>query len=273
VEYVVVQGLYSATLLLLVWSGYRYRLQQISNRYALRFEERIGERSRIARELHDTLLQGFQGLMFRLQALRDLLPERPNEAIPILETALELGDQAVIEARDAVQGLRSSAAINDDLLHSLTLLAQELGGINGSPAPVAFRLLVEGQPRVLRPMLRDEVYRIAREALGNAFRHAQAQRIEVEVTYGDKLFTLKVRDDGRGIDPGVRDRGQRSGHWGLAGMRERAKAFGGTLEVWSQQAAGTEIALTVPGFIAFVQSRAPGFSFLRRRTERYEPGS
>jgi len=112
-------------------------------------------------------------------------------------------------------------------------------------------VLVQGKPRALDPLLLDEIYRIAREALRNAFRHAKAQTIEAEITYRDSEFLLHVRDDGSGITPEVVNRGARAGHWGLPGMRERAKTFGGTLEVWSQDGAGTEIELMVPASIAY----------------------
>ena len=114
-----------------------------------------------------------------------------------------------------------------------------------------FRVLVEGTPRSLDPILRDEIYRIVREALRNAFHYAQARRIETEITYGDPLFRLRVRDDGNGIDPEVLGQGSRAGHWGLPGMHERAKRIGGELNVWSRPGAGTEVELTIPGSIAY----------------------
>jgi signal transduction histidine kinase len=129
-------------------------------------------------------------------------------------------------------------------------------------------VLLEGKQRELNPMLRDEIYRIAREALRNAFRHAKAQKIEAEITYGDSEFSLRVRDDGLGIDSEVANQGARAGHWGLPGMRERAKSFGGNLEVWSEHGAGTEIELRVPAPIAYGRSEARRrFWFLRKKTE------
>ncbi len=119
----------------------------------------------------------------------------------------------------------------------------------------------------MTPIPLDEIYRIAREALSNAFRHAEAQTVEAEVTYGDKSFVLRIRDDGRGIDPSIRDAGTLAGHWGIKGMRERAIAFGASLEVWSQLAAGTEVALTVPAPIAYGRSHALArFKLFRRET-------
>jgi len=119
--------------------------------------------------------------------------------------------------------------------------------------------------RDLDPLLRDEIYRIAREALRNAFRHAKAQKIEAEITCGVSEFLLRVRDDGSGIDPEIANRGARAGHWGLPGMRERAKNFGGQLEVWSERGSGTEVQLTIPASIAFGKSSArPRLWFSRK---------
>ncbi len=230
------------------WLLYRLRLYQISRQFDMRVEERIGERTRIARELHDSLLQGFQGLLFHLQAAQNMLPERPQDAKRALDSVLDQGDQALAEARNAVQDLRSTSAVHDDLSEALAVAAKELAVQNSS---VNFRVLVEGKPRNLDPILRDEVYRFAREALRNAYSHAHAHNIEAEITYADLRFVLRIRDDGTGIDPKVLFRGSRAGHWGIPGMRERAKNFGGKMEVWSEGGAGTEVELTIPGSIAY----------------------
>jgi len=229
----------------------RLRVLSLTRQMNIRFEERVGERTRIARELHDSLLQGFQGLMFRLQVVRDLLPARPAEAMRALEGALDRGDQVIAEGRGTVEDLRSSTLVNNDLVQALSTLGEELALTEDRRASKNFRVLVEGQPRALEPILRDEVYRIAREALRNAFHHSQAQKIEAELTYRDSQFLLRIRDDGKGIDPKYLVHGSRAGHWGLPGMRERAKAFGGHLEIWSQEGAGTEVELTVPASIAY----------------------
>lgn len=262
----------AASLALLAFAVYSYRLREIARQFELLLEERIGERTRIARELHDTLLQSFQGLIFRLQAVHDMLPGRPTEARQLLDTVLDRGDQAIVEGRDAVQGLRSSTVVDSDLVHRLTVLAEELAAPKGNQASATFRLVVEGRARLLDPILQDEVYSIAREALGNAFRHAHAQNIEAEITYGDRLFALRIRDNGGGIDTSVLGRGSRAGHWGLTGMRERAKTFGGRLEVWSQEGAGTEVDLTIPGSIAYRLSSARfKFRLLRKKkSEKHE---
>ena len=254
----------------LLWTLYQLRLQQLDKQFHMRLEERVSERTRIARELHDSMLQGFQGLMFRLQAVRDMLPGRaPVEAIEALDVALERGDKAIAEGRDTVADLRQSVMEDSDIAQALTALGEELAAQSDNGAAPCVRVLVEGEQRELNPMLRDEVYRIAREALRNAFRHAKAQKIEAEITYGDSEFLLHVRDDGSGIDPAVGNQGARAGHWGLPGMRERAKRFGGKLEVWSEHGVGTEVKLSVPATIAYGKSdaRVRGFWFWRKKTE------
>jgi signal transduction histidine kinase len=210
----------------------------------VRFEERLAERTRIARELHDTLLQSFQGLMLHFQAANDLLPA--GKAKEALEKALDRADRAIVEGRDAIQNLRSSTTVTNELGEAMVALGEEFGG-NGSP-----RLCVsmEGTPRELHPILRDDIYRIAREALRNAFLHAQASKIEADITYSARLLRLRIRDDGKGIDPKLLDAG-RDGHWGLRGMRERAEQIGARFDIWSETGAGTEVELSVPGSIAY----------------------
>jgi signal transduction histidine kinase len=211
----------------------------------LRFEERLAERTRIARELHDTLLQSFQGLMLHFQTVNDLLP--PGKAKEALEKALDRADQAILEGRNAIQDLRSSTTLTNELAQALTALGEELTLGRGSPT---FLVSIEGTPRNLHPILRDDIYRIAREALRNAFRHAQARKIEAEITYGERLLRLRIRDDGKGIDPKLLDAG-RDGHWGLPGMRERAQQIGAQFEMWSELGAGTEMELRIPGSVAY----------------------
>jgi signal transduction histidine kinase len=249
------RALCAAAFLALLWALYQFRLHQLQQRFNAGLEARVNERTRIARELHDSLLQGFQGLMFRLQAVRDMLPGRaPAEAIEALDIALERGDKAIAEGRDTVSDLREPIMGDSDIAQALTALGKELAQQSGNGLVPCVRVLLEGKQRELNPILRDEIYRIAREALRNAFRHARAQKIEAEITYSDSEFLLHVRDDGGGIGPEVANQGARAGHWGLPGMRERAKSFGGKLEVWSEHGAGTEIELSVPGAIAYGKS-------------------
>jgi signal transduction histidine kinase/ligand-binding sensor domain-containing protein len=232
----------------LAWLIYRLRMLQISRQFDMRVEERTNERTRIARELHDSLLQGFQGMLLHLQAAEHMLPARPGEAKRAIEEVLDQGDQALAEARRAVQGLRASTLGPHDLVQALSATGKELAGEDNS---VEFRTMIEGKPRNLDPVLRDEAYRFGREALRNAFSHAKAQNIEAEVTYEEVRFILRIRDDGIGIDPKVLSHGSRPGHWGLPGMRERAESLGAEMQLWSESGAGTEVQLTVPAAIAY----------------------
>jgi signal transduction histidine kinase len=227
----------------LLWALYRYRLYQIEHEFNARLEERGGERGRIARELHDTLLQTIQGLMLRLQAVHEMLP--PGKPKDELEQTMEVGDRAIIEGRSTVHDLRSTL-ITTRLAAAIRALGDELGSGNSA----SFRLLLEGQPRDLNPIVRDELYRIAREALRNAFAHARAKHIEAEITFDDRLLRLRIRDDGDGITQELLEAG-RSGHFGLAGIRERARQIGSNLAIWSAVGAGTEIDLTIAGSIVY----------------------
>jgi signal transduction histidine kinase len=240
----------------MLWGLYRYRLHQIAQRFSTRMEARVDERTRIARELHDTLLQSFQALMIHFQAVDNLLP--PGKGKEALEKVLDRADRALVEGRNAIQNIRSSTTVTNELSHAVTALGEELAGSHdGETGPATFRVSVEGTPRDLRPILRDDIYRIAREALQNAFRHAQASQIEADITYGDSLLRLRVRDDGKGIDPKHLQAG-RDGHWGLPGMRERAQQIGAQFEMWSEVGAGTEVELRIPGSIVYEKARGRG---------------
>lgn len=239
-------------LLLLLWTLYQLRLNQLKHQFSRTLEARVDERARIARELHDTLLQSFQGLTLLFRRGLNLLPERAPEAIQTLSRALDGADQAIVEGRDAIHDLRPPTASAKALAEEITALGEELAAeVANQSGPVQFRAVVEGSAHVLRPNASIDIFRIAREALRNAFSHSQGHLIETELAYTESLFRLRVRDDGKGIDPDERVRAERSGHWGLKGMRERAGRLGGELEVWSDPGAGTEIELRVPASIAY----------------------
>ena len=256
--------------LILLWGAYQFRVRQLADQFNMRLEERVSERSRIARDLHDTLLQSFQGLVFRFQAARYQLPNRPEEASKTLDSALVSADQAIAEGRRAIQELRSGSSEESNLEQMLLATARELASSqNGGSAP-PLRVIVEGRRRVERAMIREEIYRIARELLRNAYRHAHAQSIEAELRYENAAFLLIVRDDGKGIDSKVlKDRG-RAGHWGLPGMYERAEGIGARLEIWSEEGAGTEVRLTVPETIAYEKTGDNGRFKLFRKKRIYE---
>jgi signal transduction histidine kinase len=227
---------------------YRYHLHQVRTKLNMRFEARLAERTRIAQDLHDTLLQGVVSASMQLHvANTQLAPDSP--AKPMVGRVMELMGQVINEGRDAVSGLRATTETN----YSLETSFSEVGKQLATKEPRDYRVIVEGTPRPLRPIIRDEVYRIGREAVVNAFRHAQASTIEVELEYSPKHLRVLVRDDGAGIDPNVLQSG-REGHWGLAGMRERAEGIGARLRVWSRARAGTEVELSIPGHIAFVST-------------------
>ena len=243
-----------ALLLALLWAAYQYRIRQVQHAFEATLEARVGERTRIARELHDTLLQSFHGLLLRFQTASYLLSERPAEGRETLDSAIQQAAKAITEGRDAVQGLRASTVERNDLAVAIRALGDELATDASACPPPAFRVGVEGQPRDLHPIVRDEVYKIAAEALRNAFRHAQAGRVEVEIRYDDDEFRLRVRDDGKGIDKAVLAAQGVEGHYGLRGMPERAALIGGKLAVWSEAGAGTEVELRLPAGTVYATS-------------------
>jgi len=248
------RALCAVLFLALLWAAYQWRLRQLHHRFEMTLEARVGERTRIARDLHDTLLQSFHGVLLRLQTVSQLLRERSVEAQDQLDSTIEEVAEAITEGRDAVQGLRESTVQSNDLALAISTLGEELATDSTGSRP-QFRVAVEGEARNLHPILRDEIYRIAAEALRNAFRHAHARKVEVEIRYDDEQFRLRVRDDGRGIDPAVLSRQGNEGHYGLRGMRERATLIGGELTVWSEVDVGTEVELRVPAGTAYTSAR------------------
>jgi signal transduction histidine kinase len=214
--------------------------------------------------------------MLRFQAVDEMLPVHPMDAKKALEGALDRGDQAISEGRDAITHIRAPVLTSHDLAKSITALmdnlSEEFG--EGKGTSVTYRALVQGAPRIVHPALQDEICRIARESLRNAFRHAQARQIETEIIYGESL-RLRFRDDGKGIDPSVVERGGRPGHWGLPGIRERARQIGAHLEVWSELGAGTEVELSIPGSIAYkgLPEKARFRIFPKRTEQDYEQRS
>jgi signal transduction histidine kinase/ligand-binding sensor domain-containing protein len=229
-----------------IWTVYLFRLRRVSAEIRARMEERLSERERIARELHDTLLQGVQGLILRFQAVADRIPV--SEPIrQMIETILDRSEEVLIQGRDRVKNLRISSQAVEGLPQAFTEAVKDLALDNG----VEFKVLVEGTPRNLNPLVRDEAYWIGHEALVNAIRHAGAKRIEVEIAYDSAYLRLRFRDDGCGIDPKIIESGGKPGHWGIRGMRERATQIGAQLDTWSQPGAGTELDLKILGSIAY----------------------
>lgn len=257
----------SVLALFIVWTLYRMRIRQVANSMSVRFNER----TRIARDLHDTLLQSFQGSVFEFQAVRKLLSTRPEEAKAVLDGAIGSAQAAIAEGREAILGLRSGSGIGEGLPDLLRTVGRQcLDAQSGREAPPAFEVTVEGPAQPLAAILQDELYRISQEILRNAFHHAHAKRIEVEMRYSPQELRLRIRDDGVGIDPKVLDLGVRPGHWGLPGMRERAKLIGARFDLWSEAAAGTEVQITVPASVAYLKHRRlRSFRLLRKRARFY----
>jgi signal transduction histidine kinase/ligand-binding sensor domain-containing protein len=243
-----------AAFLGLLLAFHRLRLHQQARQFNRTLEARVSERTRIARDLHDTMLQSFQGLLLKVHALSYVMVG-PPEARQMLEGLVDQAQQAITEGRDALQGLRSSTLITNDLARALTSLGEELVAEQNGKDPVAFYVEVEGASRDLHPILMDEVYRIASEAIRNAFHHSGASRIEADICYGERQFRLRIRDNGKGMDPSVLEEGGRVGHYGLPGIRERAQSVGASLAIRSTLDSGTEVELTLPAPLAYVKSQ------------------
>src|SRR5208283_3787457 len=256
-----------ATFLAMVWGIYELRVRQLAAQFNMRLEERVAERTRVARDLHDTLLQSFQGLLPRLQAAIYKLPANPVDARKTLEETVDMAADAITEGRDAVQGLRLSTVEQNDLALAIRTVGEELASAETNHSFPNFKVVVEGTSRNLHPILRDEVYRVAAEALRNAFRHAAAQNIEVEIRYDEKSFRLRVRDDGKGIQPEVVREYGREGHYGLRGMKERCNIIGGKLTIWSEVDSGTEIELIIQASRAYAKSTRRFWYFGKRSPE------
>ncbi|MBX3280793.1 MAG: ATP-binding protein [Acidobacteria bacterium] len=237
-----------ASLLICVFvavAWYRLHLRRLAAQLNDRFEERLAERTRIAQELHDTLLQGFISAAMQLHVAVDQLPE-DLPAKQRFGRVVQLMRQVIDEGRNALRGLRPTTRDSLSLEQSFSRIRRELA----VQEQFGFRIIVEGRPRALPPVLHDEIYLVGREALVNAVRHSQGKNIEVELEYTADRLRVLVSDDGCGIDPQVLRAG-RDGHWGLMSMRNRAERIGAQLVVRSSAAAGTEVELSIPGDVAF----------------------
>jgi ligand-binding sensor domain-containing protein/signal transduction histidine kinase len=248
---------------------YQLRLQQVARQVRGRMEERLEERERIARDLHDTLLQGVQGLILKFHAVSKQIPV-DTPAHEALEKTLDHADLVLAEGRDRIQNLRVNAVPINDLPAAFRSVAEEIS--QGREA--TFKTVVEGRVRELHPLVLEECYSVGREAIINAFSHSEAQRIEAEIAYDSRQFRLRVRDDGRGIDPSILEAGGRPGHWGLQGMQERAQKIGGQLKFWSRPETGTEVELTVPGATAYQAAphKRKKFWFSHKKAQKTQEG-
>jgi len=257
------RALVCAMFLAATWGVYRLRLYQIAREFNAKLDGRVDERMRVARELHDTLLQTTQAALIQMQAAYNMFSRRPEKALETLQQAIANSSIAIDEGRAAIQGMRSSTIAKNDLARAL----REAGDQMAAAGAATFDVRVQGSSRDLHPILRDDVYRIAVEALRNAFKHAEAKAIEAEIVYGDTL-RVRIRDDGKGTAPAILNEG-RSCHYGIPGMRERAERIGGKLDVSTVLGAGTEIQLSIPGKIAFGKQGAGSlFRRFRRKSKR-----
>jgi ligand-binding sensor domain-containing protein/signal transduction histidine kinase len=235
----------------LLWGLYQLRLQQLAREFNVRLDERVSERTRIARELHDTLLQNVQGLILKIHAIAQRIPS-VDPTRQQIEKTLDYADQVLAEGRDRVRSLRASTIGLGELPNAFRQVVEETAPDRSS----TFKTVLEGTVLELHPIIQEETYSIGREALINALSHSDAHNIEAEITYDSREFRLRIRDDGRGIDPGILEKGGRDDHWGLQGMRERAKRIGGKLDLWSRPGSGTEVELTVPAATAYRAHRS-----------------
>jgi ligand-binding sensor domain-containing protein/signal transduction histidine kinase len=234
----------------MLFAIYRLRVRQVAQQVRAGMEGRLDERERIARDLHDTLLQSVQGLILKFHAgIRQIPAEIP--ARETMEKALDHADQVLAEGRDRVRNLRATAVAIDDLTTAFQSVAAETQ--QGRKA--TFKTVVEGSVRQLQPLVQEESYCIGREAIVNALTHSGGRNVEVEIIYEPRQFRIRVRDDGHGIDSKILEEGGRSDHWGMQGMRERANKIGAALKLWSGHEIGTEVELTVPGTTAYQDAR------------------
>ena len=242
----------------LLWSAYLVRVHQLTERIRGRLLDRMTERERIARDLHDTFLQGVQGVLLSVHTATRMLQGNEGSR-EMLEGALIQSDKVMLEGRDMVMQLRGHAVETSGLPDTIAAVGNTFA--KGSTA--TFSLILVGVSRDVHSIVRDDIYRIGREAVANAFNHASAQEVEVELTYSSSEFRLRVRDNGTGIDPSVLKAGGRTGHWGMPGMRERAEKIGGRLELWSKANAGTEVDLRIPADVAYASPvERPRFRWL-----------
>jgi signal transduction histidine kinase len=246
-------------LLSCIWLFITARIRKATQVIQSRLAERIRERERIARELHDTLLQGFHGLMLRFQVAAKLTPDA-QPAHPILNDALDRADVLMTESRERIRNLRYEAENVIPLPEAFASLGDELNNI----APLHFKVTVAGTSREIVPLIRDEVYFIGREALVNAFTHSHGSTVELDIDFEESDLRVRVRDDGRGLsDKVLRSKGS-EGHWGLSGMHERAENIGSRLNIWNRVGSGCEVELKVPGNLAYKRTPlAPRWHRLR----------
>jgi signal transduction histidine kinase/ligand-binding sensor domain-containing protein len=265
-----------ATVLGFLWLYLWARMKYATEHFRELLAQRIAERERVARDLHDTLLQGFQGLMMRFHLATQSIPQGQN-ARREMEEAMDCADAILIESRDKIRGLRYENSGEMSMSQALLKLGEELM----LQERASFETAINGTPMDLDPMSYDDVYAIAKEALTNARRHSGASVIRAEIGFSQKYFKMRISDDGKGIDTSVLNSRKRANHYGLAGMYERAVALKADLRIANTNGRGAEVVLIVPSVVAYSQrSRRPLSQFIYRyfgfvgpsnRSVRHEP--
>jgi len=229
---------------LLLWCGYLVRFNHVTAQMRAKLEDRLAERERIARDLHDTLLQGFQGLILRFQSVANEIPQG-QPVRTLIDQALDSADGALKEGRDSVRHLRATHSQN------IAEVFAETAAKLQDDHPIRFDMAIEGAPLRLHPVVHEELCQIGNEALINAFRHSKAATIELTLSYRPSGLFCCVSDDGIGIDAAIVEMGGRQGHFGLVGMRERAEQIQTELQVLSRPGGGTEIQIVAPARVAY----------------------
>jgi signal transduction histidine kinase len=232
--------------LLAAWTIFRLRLHQATETVRERLSGQVAERERIARELHDTFLQGLYAVVLRFQTIADTV-SKDMPARHMMEDALTRADLVLAQGRDSLRGLRGELSLLMSVAEELEQLAQECR----LDCETTFILSVTGQDRALHPVIRDEIVQIGKEAILNSFRHSGAALIDVKLCFDSAFFSLSVVDDGRGIDPLVLAAGGKQGHWGMLGMRERSRKIGAQFTISSPPQGRTEVKLRIPANLAY----------------------
>lgn len=250
---------------LLLWIAYLVRLQQITGRLRKALELRLAERERIARELHDTLLQGIQALILRVQSVANRL-DAGTSARKEMEHALDQAEAVLVEGRDRVREVRAQTAEGDLAKAFLAVSASMPNALSKR-----FELAVTGVQRTLHPLVHQEVQRIGEEAIRNAYAHSSGSLVQVRIDFNPRRFAISIRDDGTGLPPEVLASGAMPGHYGLPGMRERATRIGAVFAVDSDPGSGADIRVSLSGRSAYASSRSFRPNWRKRESGRSFP--
>jgi hypothetical protein len=226
--------------------AYRLRMSRVTGQLRARMHARAAEREQIARDLHDTFFQSIQGLLLRFHTATSRL-QADHPAREMFEDALKQSDEVMAEGRDLLVDLHATTSKPNDLPTALADYGEQMR----EGRSCNFKVALNGGVRPLHPIIFEELSRIGKEAIGNAFRHSTARSIEAELNYESNELRMRVRDDGSGIDADILKEGHRDGHLGLPSMRERAKNIGAQLDLWSRSGVGTEIEVRIPASLAY----------------------